>query len=76
MFGAAQTVGMEAFSIALLTLEKEFTMFKKIMPLVAILALCSPILLTGCNTMHGVGKDISKAGDKVQEEATEHKHRS
>jgi predicted small secreted protein len=26
-------------------------------------------LLAGCNTMAGVGKDISKAGDKIEEAA-------
>jgi predicted small secreted protein len=29
--------------------------------------------LGACNTMHGVGKDIQKAGDEIQEEADEHK---
>ncbi len=41
-----------------------------------------PLLLMGafmlnvsaCNTMHGVGKDVQKAGDEIQEEADEHKH--
>lgn len=25
--------------------------------------------LSGCNTMHGLGKDTEKAGEKIQEEA-------
>jgi predicted small secreted protein len=54
------------------TLYEAITMFKKIMLLVAVVALGAPIVLTGCNTMHGVGKDITKAGDKVQQEAKEH----
>jgi predicted small secreted protein len=29
--------------------------------------------ISACNTMHGVGKDIQKAGDEIQEEADEHK---
>jgi len=29
--------------------------------------------LTGCNTMHGAGKDIERAGEKIQEEADEHR---
>jgi predicted small secreted protein len=29
--------------------------------------------LTGCNTVQGAGQDISKAGQKVQQEAQEHK---
>jgi predicted small secreted protein len=32
--------------------------------LIAVLA-----LLTGCNTIEGMGKDISKAGDKIEEAA-------
>jgi predicted small secreted protein len=47
-------------------------MFKKIMLLVTVMVAGSPILLTGCNTIHGAGKDITKAGDKVQQEAKEH----
>jgi len=30
--------------------------------------------ITACNTVHGVGKDMQKAGEEVQEEADEHKH--
>lgn len=26
-------------------------------------------LVTGCNTMNGAGKDIEKAGDKIQDAA-------
>lgn len=33
---------------------------------VAALAL---VLLAGCNTLEGLGKDISKAGDKIEETA-------
>lgn len=28
--------------------------------------------ITACNTVHGVGKDMQKAGEEVQEEADEH----
>lgn len=28
--------------------------------------------LTACNTMHGVGEDTQKAGEKIQKEADEH----
>lgn len=28
--------------------------------------------ISACNTMHGVGKDVQKAGDEIQEEADEH----
>jgi predicted small secreted protein len=27
------------------------------------------VLLAGCNTMEGLGKDIQKAGDKIEETA-------
>jgi predicted small secreted protein len=29
--------------------------------------------LSGCNTVEGAGKDVSKAGHEVSEEAKEHK---
>ncbi len=36
--------------------------------------LCASVLSIGaCNTMHGVGKDVQKAGDKIEKEADEHK---
>ena len=28
--------------------------------------LATTLLLVGCNTMHGFGKDIEKAGEKIQ----------
>jgi predicted small secreted protein len=34
-----------------------------------LLALFSVSTLTACNTMAGVGKDVSKAGDKVEDKA-------
>jgi predicted small secreted protein len=41
----------------------------------AILALLlgTAFLLGGCNTMEGVGKDVSAGGKKVEQEAREHK---
>jgi entericidin A len=33
------------------------------------IALASLWLLAGCNTFEGLGKDISKAGDKIEEAA-------
>ncbi len=48
-------------------------MMKKLMLMLVTLSFASPVLLTGCNTVQGAGKDISKAGDKVQQEASEHK---
>ena len=29
--------------------------------------------LAGCNTVQGAGKDVERAGEKVQQEAVEHK---
>ena len=36
-------------------------------PFIACLA--ALVLLAGCNTIAGMGKDISKAGDKIEEAA-------
>ena len=41
--------------------------------LAATFALPSFALLSGCNTVEGAGKDISKGGDKIKEEARENK---
>jgi predicted small secreted protein len=48
-------------------------MMKKLMLVLVALAIGSPVLLTGCNTVQGAGRDIEKAGDKLQSEAAEHK---
>jgi len=29
---------------------------------------------TACNTMHGIGKDTERAGEKIQKESDEHRH--
>ena len=42
-------------------------MFRTITALLA--ALAAAALLAGCNTMQGLGKDISKAGDRIEEAA-------
>lgn len=47
-------------------------MFKKVILLLAVMSLGTPVLLAGCNTVEGAGKDIAKAGDAIQEEAAEH----
>ncbi len=39
----------------------------------ALLALFAAALLAGCNTFEGLGKDISKAGDKIEEAAKKNK---
>jgi predicted small secreted protein len=49
-------------------------MLKKLVLVLVALTIGSPLLLAGCNTMQGAGRDIEKAGSKIQNEATEHKH--
>jgi entericidin A len=34
-----------------------------------LIALAALLALAGCNTIEGMGKDISKAGDKIEEAA-------
>jgi len=48
-------------------------MIARLMLLVAFVTLGS-VSLSACNTIQGAGKDVSAAGNKVQEEAAEHKH--
>ena len=47
-------------------------MIARILLLLMTLSLGS-ISLTACNTMQGAGKDVEKAGQKLQDEAVEHK---
>jgi predicted small secreted protein len=42
------------------------TTFTRILALFGLAALLT-IISTGCNTAHGFGKDMEKAGDKIQE---------
>jgi predicted small secreted protein len=37
--------------------------------LALVLAFLSALAFTGCNTMHGVGKDVERAGEKIQQNA-------
>jgi entericidin B len=30
------------------------------------------VVFSGCNTMHGAGKDIERGGEKIQEKADRH----
>ena len=36
-------------------------------------ALAASLILSACNTIEGIGKDISKAGDKIEETAKKSK---
>ena len=47
-------------------------MTSKILLLIITLSLGSTVL-SGCNTVAGAGEDISKGGQKIQQEAQEHK---
>ena len=47
-------------------------MIAKILLLVTTLSLGS-LTLSACNTMQGAGRDVEKAGQKLQDEAVEHK---
>ena len=47
------------------------TIAKVVLP-VTTLSLGS-LTLTACNTMQGAGRDVEKAGQKLQDEAVEHK---
>lgn len=35
----------------------------------ALLSMCAMSLLAGCNTIAGAGKDVQKAGEKVEDAA-------
>ena len=37
-------------------------------------AIASAVLLSACNTIHGVGKDVSSAGNAVARAADDAKH--
>ena len=41
--------------------------------LIAAIVGASFLMLAGCNTVEGVGKDTKAAGQKVENEASEHK---
>lgn len=47
-------------------------MLMRLVLMLAALAVGS-MTLSACNTVGGVGRDVEKAGQKVQEEAVEHK---
>lgn len=57
------------------TCDRRYIMIKRIFAsLMATLLCCSMAgTLAGCNTVRGVGQDIERGGQKLQEEATEHR---
>lgn len=38
--------------------------------LIAVMGILVVVGLTGCNTMRGMGKDVERGGEKVQDAAT------
>ena len=49
-------------------------MTKKLLLLLVSFSLASPtIMLGGCNTVEGAGKDVQAGGKAIKEEAAEHK---
>jgi predicted small secreted protein len=42
--------------------------------LIALALAATYVLISGCNTVQGAGKDIERGGEKVQKEAQEHKN--
>lgn len=48
-------------------------MTKKLIVLLVALTVGSPMMLAGCNTVQGAGKDIESGGKAIKEEAAEHK---
>ena len=41
--------------------------------LIALVLVMSYVVLAGCNTIQGAGKDVERGGEKIQKEAQEHK---
>ena len=39
------------------------------MKVVMSVLITAALLLAGCNTMHGLGQDVEKAGEKIQQKA-------
>lgn len=42
--------------------------------LITLMVLLSAFFVVGCNTMSGLGKDVSKLGDKIEQKAEEKKN--
>lgn len=46
----------------------------RLIRLIASLSLAGLVAIaSGCNTMHGAGKDIERGGEKIQQKADEHR---
>jgi predicted small secreted protein len=64
--------GENASPIDAVNVDKEKIMFARLVMLVMAIAVGSSVL-SACNTVQGAGRDVERAGQKVQEEAIEHK---
>ena len=40
---------------------------------IALIAAATTIVLAGCNTVEGLGKDVKKTGEKIEKAAERHK---
>jgi predicted small secreted protein len=48
-------------------------MNKKTLPLLFLFAALTSFFTAACNTMHGAGRDIERAGEKIQDNANNHR---
>jgi entericidin A len=48
---------------------QEELFMKKIKTLLALSVACAAVLLAGCNTFRGVGQDVQKVGEKIENAA-------
>jgi entericidin B len=46
--------------------NKEKEMTRKIKLVLALLCVGVAVILTGCNTIHGVGKDVERGGNAIE----------
>ncbi len=61
---------IEGFKQLCVRIKWRHAMFKK---LIAIVLMAGFAGLTGCNTMSGLGKDVQKGGEKLENSAEKHK---
>jgi predicted small secreted protein len=73
--GASIEIAATGLNVVFTHQPKEFIMRSKLaIPFILLVVLGgASTFLTACNTVAGAGKDVSKAGSEVSEEANEHK---
>jgi entericidin B len=62
-----------ARAITIFNLKEGTAMLRKL--IYGFAALATALALSACNTMTGVGKDVEKGGQKIQEESKEAQHK-